>query len=410
MQTRRKRIFYPGHPVPPAVFVGRKNEIEHLMEHGLAPAIDGHPRAMFILGEYGMGKTSIARLLKSRAEDDHDVYGIYASLGGATTLQELTRSIFSAIEDSQLAVNGAEALAGAADAELSLLTADGFPVHAGQENLGLGASDEAAAKSSKAEIALLGYLKRLRLTLFAGTHHPILLILDEIDTLAPNPLFAPFVKGFIDTNAQDRDQVPLLLIVCGVRRCWRQMVDAHEPIERVFDPVEISPMSYAEALEFYREAFSKASMGISEGAVREFYHQSAGIPRLMHLVGDTAYRAARNHRINLSDARAATALAARDYGNRFVREKLAPVLLTGDEKSILYQLGRLDSQSPSFAIGQVAGGLSVSELPKLSGFLGELVRIGILRSGETRDQFEFCIPLVQQYISLVERNRRTMRL
>ena len=397
MAKNNKRVFYPDQPVPPELFVGREDEIYTLVEHGVAPALEGHPKAMFVLGDFGMGKSSIANYVKTYAEENDEVYGIYASLAGAETLPELARHISRAAERTaaRQSASGGQATTPAVEqirSAASLLTAPQLSVRR---------DENAPAIETATHVDLLGFLKRLRATLFTGRTRAILLILDEIDTLAPNRLFAPFVKGLVDTNAQDSDKVPLLLLVCGVRRCWQQMLQAHQSIERVLEPVEICPMSLEEAAEFYRKALGAAAIEITMDAVKVFYAQSGGVPRIMHLLGEKAYRADRDQRIDLHDAQSATLQAAQDYGQRIVREKLFGILHTREERAILVKIGQLKRDVPRFVIGDVAAGMSSAELVRLQHFLDDLVEQEILRPGETRDEFEFCLPLVQLYFWLV---------
>jgi hypothetical protein len=399
MAKNNKRVFYPDQPVPPEFFVGREDEIYTLVEHGVAPALEGHPKAIFVLGDFGMGKSSIANYVKTHAEENDEVYGIYASLAGAETLPELARLISRAAEGTAVKHSGnghhdhdASATVQEIRSAASLLTATQLAVRQDQPRPTI---------ETATHVDLLRFLKKLRETLFTGRTRAILLVLDEIDTLAPNKLFAPFVKGLVDTNAQDSDRVPLLLLVCGVRRCWQQMIQAHQSIERVLEPVEICPMSLEEAAAFYRKAFAAAAIDITSDAIKVFHAQSGGVPRLMHLVGEKAYRADRDQVIDRHDAQLATLQAARDYGQRFVRERLFDVLHTREERSILNRIGQLKRDAPRFLIGDVAAGMTSDELSRLHHFLDDLVRLDILRPGETRDEFEFCLPLVQLYFWLV---------
>jgi hypothetical protein len=101
----------------------------------------------------------------------------------------------------------------------------------------------------------------------------------------------------------------------------------------------------------------------------------------------------------------ATLQAAQDYGQRIVREKLFAILHSRDERAILYKIGQLKRDSPRFLIGDVAAGMSSAELARLSHFLDDLVQLEILRPGETRDEFEFSLPLVHLYFWLVATNK-----
>jgi len=58
--------FKPNSPVPPGMFAGRLNEIE-LLENGLHQTKNGNSSNFLIIGERGIGKSSLLSLLKPTA-------------------------------------------------------------------------------------------------------------------------------------------------------------------------------------------------------------------------------------------------------------------------------------------------------------------------------------------------------
>lgn len=81
--SKGKSPFYPGQPVPVELFVGRKAQIDRILQRGVGQVAAGKPISMFIQGEYGVGKSSIANYVQRIAEKRHGLFPIYASLGGA---------------------------------------------------------------------------------------------------------------------------------------------------------------------------------------------------------------------------------------------------------------------------------------------------------------------------------------
>ena len=399
MAKKNKRIFYPDQPVPTESFVGRASQVHTLMEFGVAPALEGSPKAMFIRGEYGLGKSSLASYVQSRAEEKDQVYGIYASLSGAYTLPELARTIVrSAMEKAERQASLDRATTGLVQevkSAAAVLTATRVAVR--QE-------ETVPTQETSTHVELLNFLRKLQGKLFTSHTRAIVLILDEIDMLAPERVFAPFVKGLMDTNAIHSERLPLLLLVCGVRRCWQQMLQAHPSIERVFETVEIPPMSLEESEEFYRRSFAAGSIDVSKEAIKVFHAHSGGVPRIMHLLGEKAYRADKDHFVDLQDAMVATTQAAQDYGEGFIRERIREILHTRTELIIIHRIGKLNRDKPRFVIDDMTTGLSEAEREKLPQFLDNLVQLEILRPGETRDEYEFCLPIVQLYFWLVAKN------
>ena len=88
--------FCSGQPVPFDLFVGRAEQIDHILTRGVGQVAAGKPVAMFIEGEYGIGKSSIAGLVQRIAEREHGLHGIYAPLGSATNLDEVGAAVLRA--------------------------------------------------------------------------------------------------------------------------------------------------------------------------------------------------------------------------------------------------------------------------------------------------------------------------
>lgn len=91
--SKGKSPFYPGQPVPIELFVGRTAQIERMMIRGAGQVAVGKPVAMFIQGEYGIGKSSIASYVMLRAEQEYGLFGIYTPLGGVDTLEGLGQAV-----------------------------------------------------------------------------------------------------------------------------------------------------------------------------------------------------------------------------------------------------------------------------------------------------------------------------
>ena len=67
--------FDPGHPVPPNLFVGREELIRRVMERHVKRVAAGRTSALFVQGEYGIGKTSMTNYLSV----DQQVFAVLRS-------------------------------------------------------------------------------------------------------------------------------------------------------------------------------------------------------------------------------------------------------------------------------------------------------------------------------------------
>jgi len=84
--------FSPGWPVLPEYFVARIKEIQRL-ERSVNQTILGKNENIFITGPRGIGKSSLAGLIKYIAEK-HSLIGSHCFLGGVRSLDEMMRMIF----------------------------------------------------------------------------------------------------------------------------------------------------------------------------------------------------------------------------------------------------------------------------------------------------------------------------
>ena len=80
--------------------MGRREQIDRILTRGVRQVTEGKPIAMFVQGEYGIGKSSIAAFVQRLAEKDHGLHGIHVSLGGARELLDVAASVLEATLNS----------------------------------------------------------------------------------------------------------------------------------------------------------------------------------------------------------------------------------------------------------------------------------------------------------------------
>ena len=388
-----KSPFYPGQPVPVELFVGRSEQIERIMIRGVKQVASGKPVAMFIQGEYGIGKSSIAGFTQWLAEKDHGLHGIYAPLGGCKGLADLPAAVLQAVLRS-----------GAFDPKKSERVRNWLAHYIGRQELfGLTLDFEALKKDApniSTPYGLLGFLSEAHERLKDVGIKGIFLVLDEINGITEDPQFAYFVKGLVDTNAMSPKPLPLLLMLCGVEERRREMIQKHQPVDRIFDIIEIEVMSKEEMVEFFTRAFESVNVDVEQSAMNVLVHYSAGFPKIMHLVGDAAFWIDEDCKINEEDAMRAVMVAADDVGKKYVDPQVYKALRSSDYHSILAKIAKMGPGTMSFTKDQIIPGLTESEKRKLNNFLQKMKTLHVLRSGEVRGEYIFNLRMVRLYIWL----------
>ncbi len=400
--SKGKSPFYPGQPVPVELFVGRAKQIERIMNRAVAQVSAGKPIAVFVQGEYGIGKSSIAGFVQWVAEKHHALHGIYAPLGGARELSDVAVTVLEATLRS-----------GAFDPKRSEKVRNWLAKYIGKQELfGFTLNAEALRKDAPSlatPFGMLGFLTETVERLKDEGIKGIFLVLDEINGITENPQFANFIKGLVDTNAMSPKPLPLLLMLCGVEERRRQMIQKHQPVDRIFDVIEIEAMDVKEMESFFQRAFDSVSMPVEPSAMSILTQYSAGFPKMMHLVGDAAFWIDRDGIIKQDDASEAILLAAEEVGKKYVDQQVYRALRSPDYKSILAKIGKMDPDTMSFKKADVASGLTESEQKKFNNFLQKMKSLNVLRSGDVPGEYVFNVRMVRLYIwlqSLEEKNRR----
>jgi len=394
IENKGRSPFFPDHPVPAELFVGRAAQIDHLMTRAVGQVAEGKPVSVFLEGEYSIGKTSLAHFAQWLAERNYGLLGIYATLDRAESMDDVGAAVLEATLQS-----------GAYNPKLGEKIREGMVKVIGEQNL-FGVTIHAEALRREAPNVMRGLLPFLSHTLErvrADGARGIFLVLDEINGITGNPKFAHFLKGLVDLNAAvsfDKPTLPLLLMLCGVEQRRWELVAHHEPVAGIFDIVSIERLTDEEMVGFFRKAFASAHVAVAPGAMDMMTHYAAGFPKMMHLIGNAAYWLDRDGRIDEKDASAAVILAAEEVGKRYVDQQVYAALRSADYHSILAKIARMGPDSMSFLKTEVASGLTETEKKKFNNFLQKMKALKVIRSGEVQGEYIFNMRMARLYIWL----------
>ncbi len=385
-----KSPFYPGQPVTGEMFVGRDSQIEHIMGRGVRQVEDGKPVAIYVQGEYGIGKSSIAGYTQWLAERNHGLHGIYAPLGSAETVNDVGAAVLEAtLRSGAFEPTRSEKIKHWLAKYIGEQSPFGFTLHA----------EEMKKSAPTIATGLLPFLAevldRLKPTGIKG----IFLILDEINGITAEPKFSHFIKSIVDTNALSRQPLPLLLMLCGVEERRRDMIQHHPPVDRIFDVVEIEWMSEAEMKAFFTKTFDSVQIRIEPEALDLMAEYSAGFPKIMHLVGDAAFWLDQDGVISKEEAHRAVVLAADDVGKKYVDQQVYKALRSKDYHSILRKIART-GQGMTFQRSDIEKGLTEVERRKFDNFLQKMKQLKVIRSGDVKGEYVFTVRMVRLYIWL----------
>lgn len=384
-----KSPFYPGQPVPIEFFIGRLQEIKRI-ERAIKQVVAGKPQSLFLTGEYGIGKSSLASFMRFYAKKNNDILGIHIFLGGVESIDDIAVKTVETVLKSSIY-----------EPTISENVKNFLSKYIGKQDLFGFSINFDALKEDSPDIShgFLPFLHELLNRVKKDGIKGIMLILDEVNGITKHAKFSHFIKGLVDENATSGNTLPLMLMLCGIDERRRDMIQHHQPIERIFDLVEIKPMNNTEMIDFFNNAFNSVGISVDKEAMDTLCHYSAGFPKIMHLIGENIYWINKNTTIDKSVAFEGVVSAAKEVGTKFIDQQVLRSLQSKDYHSILKKISKMNFDL-SFTKNYIEKELSPTEKKIFNNFLQKMKKLNVIRSGEVRGEYVFNSRLVRLYLLL----------
>jgi len=360
--------FTPGVPVPLEFFVGREKELSQILDRAGAAAT-GRVERVFIIGERGIGKSSLCQLVRIVSEKEHNLLGLHVHLGGAKSLKEVVHRTFERLLN--------DSIERAWYGRLKEL----FKKHIKEVDI-FGVRVEFSANEADLEALVFNFADALRNILkeVGNGRKGLLLIFDDLDELAKSTEFANWLKSFIDGIATSGKPLPLLLILAGLPEQRVQMIAAQPSLARIFDIVEVTPLTEEETCQFFTQTFAKVGVEVEDAALKALYPYTAGYPALAQEIGDAIFKADTDDFISLSDVPRGVMNAVEIVGRKYIEPQVYAAMKSGKYRSILDKL----SYGPhgvgllAFKRKDIAKLLEPGEEKVLDNFLKKMTDLGVL--------------------------------
>ncbi len=389
--SKGKSPFNPGQPVPVELFTGRVEQIQKIIDRGVAQVAAGKPEAIYVQGEYGIGKTSVAGFAQWLADRDFGLHSVYCALGACKDLHDVIQAILVSTISS-----------GVFNPRRSESIRNWLAKYIGKQGLFGINIDFQALKQDIPTLTnpnnILDFLREVIGRLSDTGVKGVFIVFDEINGIASDPQFAHFIKDVVDTNALQKESVPILLMLCGVKEKRWELIQRHKPIERIFNIIEIDVMTNNEMVDFFNKAFDSVGMKVDKDAMNIMTHYSAGFPKIMHLVGDAAFWTADDNVINIDDAKGAVIIAADDVGEKFAEQQVYSALRSKDYLEILNKIAVIDPVTMTFSKADIGPKLTNSEKKKFPDFLRRMQELKVIKKGDTQGEYVFISRMFRLYV------------
>lgn len=359
--------FTPGSPVPVELFVGRSEQIKGAIRY-IKQILSGKQENVFLAGDRGIGKSSLASFLRHLVATQENILGIHVFLGRVSTLEEMVRHIFDQLLKEAKGQPWFENIAKFFGKYIQKVGLFGISVSFSPPKQDL---KELVGRLPETLNNLIEKIKEEKRGLFIA--------LDDINGLAEKKEFANWYKSFVDEIATQYKNFPVFIMLIGLPE-KRDALSALQPsLMRIFRVVEIEKLSDEEVRDFLLEAFEKADMEVKPPAIDFMVKFSSGLPVLMHEIGDAAFWVDTDGVIDEADAEKGIIAAAERVGKKYLDPKVYRAVRSQRYRSILRKLAQAPL-SRNFTKKDIEERLNENEKRVFHNFLRKLRELGIIES------------------------------
>lgn len=355
----------PGSPVPVDLFVGREAQIETIMGY-VKRAASGRPENMFLSGERGIGKSSLASFVRSLASTKENFLTVHVFLGGVSTLEELVRKIFEEIvkeTNTQSFFSKIKELFGDYINEIGLF---GVSVSFNPRK------EDLPHLVRNFPESLWNLYERIK-----DEKRGVFIVLDDINGISKSLDFAHWYKSFADSVATHYTRYPVVMMPIGLPEIRDGLSEIQPSLMRVFRVVEIGRLADDEVNSFFTEAFARVGTKVDPFGMSNMVKFSSGLPILMHEIGDAVYLLDDDSNIDIKDAVLGIVSAAEQIGRKYLDPKVYRAIRSERYRTILRKLGD-EFKDMCFRKQEMERMLSESEKKVFHNFLRRMTELGIL--------------------------------
>ena len=387
MNNKERSPFTPGNPVPYELFVGRADKIEELIRY-VRQIQFGRQENIFLEGDRGIGKSSLASFLRYLVSSKNNIIGIHVFLGRASTLEDMVRHIFEQL------------LKETKEEPWFKDISEFFLKHIKQIGLfGISVSFKPPDQDLKELVRKFPEVLNNLVKKIKEQKSGLLIALDDVNSLVEKVEFANWYKSFVDEVATHYKEFPVFIMLIGLPE-KRDILSKHQPsLMRIFRVINIGKLSDNEVEEFLSQAFESVNIKVEAEAMNLMVKYSSGLPILMHEIGDATFWADTDGVIDSKDLIHGLLTAAENVGVKYLGPKVYRAIRSTNYRSILRKLGKIPL-SRHFKKKDIEKRLNQEERKVFHNFLRRIKQLGVIEDDIERGRgaYRFVNELYPIYI------------
>ena len=277
-------IYRPGSGVIPPFFAGREKEIRVFQER-LESTKRGLPSHLAIIGDYATGKTVLLKKFDELAAKDCFTY---TCIAGAESTPEFFTSLIRGMSLKMKARFGETALKKlSGKISVSELSVSVFGTGGALKFESVG----------QAQLSFKEYLMQLWEEI-GDKSKAIIIFLDDLDTAED---FRNTMMTLRNAVMELGDSCKVMIVVSGTERLYEKMHEAHAPLVRFFEPLELENLAPDEARKAIMEPAKNAGKEYDEAVVEKIVQYCAGQPYYLQEICYHIFEVSEGKRIGMAE-------------------------------------------------------------------------------------------------------------
>ena len=378
--------FNPFGPVDPGQFAGRMREVQELRRR-LKSTISGAPQHSAMMGERGIGKTSLLRKYQEIAHNEHCIAARVDLYTGIQTLEHLLFHVHEELRKSCVQYYG-------------LLGKRFETVRNFLENYSVtlpiagGGIERIQQKSLEIDFRdrLLTIWSRVRSRTAA-----IVLMIDEAEKLTQIPGALEYLRNTFSRLAEER--ALYCILISGKTGLFQSVAETFSPLERFFAPITLSPLPDEEVAEILKKASERATVTFDHRVEQEINRDSEGQPHVVQIFGYCLFEAAAKLGLNTITNRIFQ--STRPIIHRMLESQLFERRLSdgvGRSRHKLRIVKKMaQARRDSYSFTDIENITGVRKKQGLGVYLTELVVAGCLRKDPSSGRYSFFMRIFKEF-------------
>src|SRR3989344_4715511 len=298
--------FTPNSPAHSGMFIGRIFEVDRI-EKALVQTKHSNPTHLLLLGERGIGKTSLLNVAEMFARGEfqwgdykHNVLAVRLSLHDGMELVDFAIALKKAIEREINKDNPELALFKNAWKFLSRFEGAGFSYRKEESRAG------ATQLIQEFIYSLIDLVKSIKDPSIMEKKDGLVILLDEADKASQGLRLGEFLKSLSEALISENCN-SVLFILTGLPNVTDVLLNSHQSSLRLFEELNLNPLSKEETALVIQRGLntvlekSGQEIVVDPEAYEGIYFYSEGYPHFVQQIGYSVFEIDRDNKITKED-------------------------------------------------------------------------------------------------------------